>query len=273
MPADVDISGMAIANPSIGLASDAPHNVPLIHGLSGGLHTVVSTSNVPFLKVQNNSAQSETARKETISSQRTIPVRDGGNAMPNASITVGNQMWTPHWYALRTTYGRERQAYEYITSHGGTAYWPTMEAHKIRHGRRQTLRVSRIPNILFAHGTQTEVQTFVYDNINLPFLRFYYGVQRIGRTEVRQPLIVPERQIESLRIICEVDDGNVALIPQQETRFLSGQLVRITHGRFAGVEGRVARYHGQQRVAVMVEGLFCIATAYIPTAFLQVIPE
>ena len=188
-------------------------------------------------------------------------------------ISVGKQAETPNWYALRTTYGRERQAYEYIISHGGTAYWPTMEANKMYNGRRLALRVSRIPNILFAYGTQTELQAFVYDNVNLPFLRFYYGVQRIGRTNVRLPLIVPERQIESLRIICDVDDGNVTLIPQQETRFLRGQLVGIVHGRFAGVVGRVARYHGQQRVAVRVEGLFCIATAYIPTAFLQVIPE
>jgi transcription antitermination factor NusG len=79
--------------------------------------------------------------------------------------------------------------------------------------------------------------------------------------------------MESLRIICAVDDGNIALVPQNDTHFTKGQLVRIIQGRFAGVTGRVARYQGQQRVAVIIEGLIAIATAYIPTAFLEPIDD
>ena len=30
-----------------------------------------------------------------------------------------------HWYALRTTYGRERKAYDYMTAKGITAFYPT----------------------------------------------------------------------------------------------------------------------------------------------------
>ena len=128
-------------------------------------------------------------------------------------------------------------------------------------------------NILFAHGTLLQVQRFVYDNANLPFLRFYYAKETIGREIVRRPLIVPERQMESLRIICAVDDGNIAIVPQSDSHFAKGQQVRITQGRFAGVTGRVARYQGQQRVAVVIDGLITIATAYIPTAFLAPIND
>ena len=38
---------------------------------------------------------------------------------------------------------------------------------------------------------------------------------------------------------------------------------------FKGVVGKVARYHGQQRVAVIIDGLLTIASAYVPTAFLE----
>lgn len=31
----------------------------------------------------------------------------------------------PHWYALRTTYGREKKAYDYMTAKGITAFYPT----------------------------------------------------------------------------------------------------------------------------------------------------
>lgn len=173
------------------------------------------------------------------------------------------------WYTLRTTYGREQLAYEYIISHGGTAYWPTIEQHKEVNGKHVKLRVSRIPNIFFAYGTLPEIQAFVYDNANLPFLRFYYATQRINNELVRQPLVVPQRQMDSLRLLCAIDDGNITEVPQNDTHFHQGQEVRITQGPFAGVIGHVARYKGQQRVAVIIKDLITIATAYVPTAFLQ----
>lgn len=46
-------------------------------------------------------------------------------------------------------------------------------------------------------------------------------------------------------------------------------MVRVMDGEFAGVEGRVARVSGQQRVVVEVEGVCLIATAYIPSAVLE----
>ena len=104
---------------------------------------------------------------------------------------------------------------------------------------------------------------------NLPFLRFYYATQRINNELVRQPLVVPQRQMDSLRLLCAIDDGNITEVPQNDTHFHQGQEVRITQGPFAGVIGHVARYKGQQRVAVIIKDLITIATAYVPTAFLQ----
>lgn len=49
-----------------------------------------------------------------------------------------------------------------------------------------------------------------------------------------------------------------------------GQVVRIIDGKFKGVVGRVARYQGQQRVGIVIDGLLTVATAYIPTAFLEI---
>jgi transcription antitermination factor NusG len=43
----------------------------------------------------------------------------------------------------------------------------------------------------------------------------------------------------------------------------------VIEGAFAGVEGRVARVMGQQRVVVSLTKIGLVSTAYIPTAFLQ----
>ena len=37
--------------------------------------------------------------------------------------------------------------------------------------------------------------------------------------------------------------------------------MRVIDGVFKGVIGKVARYHGQQRVAIIIEGLMTVASA------------
>ena len=50
----------------------------------------------------------------------------------------------------------------------------------------------------------------------------------------------------------------------------SGETVEVIDGMFKGVEGRVARVSGQQRVVLSLSNVGLISTAYIPTAFLRV---
>ena len=48
----------------------------------------------------------------------------------------------PHWYALRTTYGREKKAYDYMTAKGITAFYPTTEVVKLIKGKRKVVTES-----------------------------------------------------------------------------------------------------------------------------------
>ena len=175
----------------------------------------------------------------------------------------------PHWYALRTTYGREKKAYDYLTAKGITAFYPTTNVVKLIKGKRKVVTESRLPNIFFAYGTEEQLKEYVYDNVNLPFLRFYYRHIHEGNTIKKTPLIVPDNQMESLKIICAADADNTFVSIVKVPKFENGQLVRVIDGAFKGVTGRVARWHGQQRVGVVVDDLVTMATAYIPSAFLE----
>lgn len=77
--------------------------------------------------------------------------------------------------------------------------------------------------------------------------------------------------MDSLRIICSADSDNTIVSSVEVPKFEKGQLVRVIDGVFAGVIGRVARWQGQQRVGVVVDDLVTIVTAYVPSAFLEVI--
>ena len=175
----------------------------------------------------------------------------------------------PHWYALRTTYGREKKAYDYLTAKGITAFYPTTNVVKLIKGKRKNVTESRLPNIFFAYGTEEQLKEYVYDNVNLPFLRFYYRHIHEGNTIKKTPLVVPDNQMESLKIICAADADNTFVSLVKVPKFEKGQQVKVIDGTFKGVTGRVARWHGQQRVAVIVDGLVTVCTAYVPSAFLE----
>ena len=177
----------------------------------------------------------------------------------------------PHWYALRCTYGREKTAYDYMVAKGVTAFYPTTSVVKLIKGKRKVIIESRLPNIFFAYGTEEEFKTYVYDNVNLPFLRFYYRHVHIGRRIEKIPMIVPDYQMDSLKIICVADADNTIVSLGEVPKFEKGQLVKVIDGVFKGVVGRVARWQGQQRVGVVVDDLVTVVTAYVPSAFLELI--
>lgn len=215
-------------------------------------HIGLTSSVLPEAKMPNSGKCSQTGV-----STRNVPLR---------TSKQGN---SPHWFALRTTYGREKKAYEYIVSHNGTAFYPTITTEKVINGKKKRVEISRLPNILFAYGTEEDVKFFVYDNVNLPYLRFYYKHTHSCAHIMKTPMIVPDNQIRSLQIICEKEGSDTLILQEEVEKFQKGEKVRIIEGDFIGVTGIVARYHGQQRVGLVIEGLLTAVTAYIPTAFLE----
>lgn len=158
-----------------------------------------------------------------------------------------------------------------MTAKGITAFYPTTSVVKLIKGKRKVVTVSRLPNIFFAYGTEEKIRTFVYDNVNLPFLRFYYRHIHIGRKIEKTPMVVPNYQMDSLKIICAADADNTIVTLDEVPKFEKGQLVRVVDGAFKGVIGRVARWQGQQRVGVVVDELVTVCTAYVPSAFLEIV--
>ena len=156
-----------------------------------------------------------------------------------------------------------------MTAKGITAFYPTTDTVKLIKGKRKIVTESRLPNIFFAYGTEEQLKSFVYDNVNLPFLRFYYRHVHVGRRIEKIPMIVPDYQMDSLKIICASDADNTIVSLVEVPKFKKGQLVKVIDGVFKGVVGRVARWQGQQRVGIIIGDVATFATAYVPNAFLE----
>lgn len=192
-----------------------------------------------------------------------------GSTIPNA-VPLAD---APHWYVLRSTYGREKIAYDYLTAKGINAFYPTTQVVKQISGKRKVITVSRFPNIFFAYATEEQLKSFVYDNVNLSFLRFYYRHSHIGNKIEKFPMIVPEYQMEDLRIICASDSSDVILSSTEVLKFKIGQLIKVAEGKFKGFVGHVARWKGQQRVGIVIDGFATVVTAYVPSASLRPMGE
>ena len=197
------------------------------------------------------------------------PPEMSGRELPPPPAPMMKQKEVPHWYALRVTYGREKKAYDYLVEKNVEAFYPTIKTVTLIGGKRRKVEKSRLPNIFFARGTEKEIKSFVYDNANLPYLRFYYRHFHFSIGRLKEPLIVPDYQIENLKIICAAEQQGVLILPYDVQKFKTGQMVRIIEGDFKNFVGRVARFQGQQRVGITIEGLLTVATAYIPTAFIK----
>ena len=200
---------------------------------------------------------------------RNLPPEMSGREPPPPPVPMMKQKEVPHWYALRVTYGREKKAYDYLVEKNVEAFYPTIKTVTLIGGKRRKVEKSRLPNIFFARGTEKEIKSFVYDNANLPYLRFYYRHFHFSIGRLKEPLIVPDYQIENLKIICAAEQQGVLILPYDVQKFKTGQMVRIIEGDFKNFVGRVARFLGQQRVGITIEGLLTVATAYIPTAFIK----
>ena len=232
------------------------------------VHTVGGGETPPCAGLTPNVLPEAQSTISAVSSHTGVSTR---NVHTGMTLKQQKQEDTPHWYALRCTYGREKAAYDYFVAKGIIAFYPTTNAVKIINGKRKVVAESRLPNIFFAFGTEEQIKTFVYDNVNLPFLRFYYRHVHVGCKINKTPLIVPDYQMESLKIICAADADNTIVSLDEVPKFEKGQLVRVVDGAFKGVVGRVARWQGQQRVGVVVEGLITMVTAYVPNAFLELV--
>ena len=230
------------------------------------VHTVGGGETPPCVGLNSNTLPKAQSKVSAESSQTGVSTR-GVHILSKSKVQKEEEI--PHWYALRTTYGREKKAYDYMTAKGITAFYPTTETVKLIKGKRKVVTESRLPNIFFAYGTEEQLKIFVYDNVNLPFLRFYYHHTHIGSRIEKTPLIVPDYQMESLKIACASEENDIIIVSGEIQKFEKGQLVRVVKGEFKGFVGRVARHKGQQRVGIVVDNLLTVMTAYVPSAYLE----
>ena len=173
------------------------------------------------------------------------------------------------WYVFRASYGRVDKASDFLVEDGTYTYVAKRYVRRYVHRRIKRILEPLIPNLLFAYTTKEKANAYISDTPALSYLTYYYNHFEFNEQHRNPPLLIPDGDM--IRFINETKthDEHLVFIEYSECHFKLGEKVRVIAGAFKDVEGHVVRISGQQRVAVNIRGLGTVATAYIPSAFLE----
>ena len=173
------------------------------------------------------------------------------------------------WFVFRASYGRVDKVSDFLVEDQTYTYIAKRYAYKTIHGKRKRLLIPLIPNLLFAYTTREKAEEYVHATPALSYLSFYYNHFELDDNHKNPPLIISNNEMYKFVVGTKSHNEHLIFIDSSKCTFRQGEYVRVIEGSFMGLEGQVTRVAGQQRVVVNINGLGVIATAYIPTAFLE----
>ena len=174
------------------------------------------------------------------------------------------------WYVFRASYGREDRAKDYIVEDGTFVYIAKRYARKTVNGKQKKVLETLIPNLLFVYTTEDKAEEYIKNTPALSFLTYYYNHFEIDDDQKNPPQTVSRKEMENFIVATCNKSEHLKFVDETQCHFKGGETVKVIDGLFKGVEGRVARVSGQQRVVITLSQVGLVSTAYVPTAFLKV---
>ncbi len=173
------------------------------------------------------------------------------------------------WYVFRASYGREDKASDYIIEDGTFVYVAKRYIRKSINGKQKKVLETLIPNLLFVYTTEDKAKEYVKNTPALSYLTFYYNHFELVDDQKNPPLTVSCKEMENFIIATCNKSEHLMFVEEEQCHFKGGETVKIVDGPFKGVEGKVARVSGQQRVVLSLSTIGLVSTAYVPKAFLR----
>ena len=173
------------------------------------------------------------------------------------------------WFVVRSSFNRGEKAYDFLLRGDFHAYLPVRLTEKVK--GRHLIRAYEplIPNILFVYAEESALRDFMRENKDVDFLSLYYNhfeQDNFGKDKLME---VRTGEMDNFIRATMVESPHTMVVDPTKVRYKTGDTVRVVEGDFVGVVGKVARIGGQSRVVVTLDGVCSIATAYIPSAFLE----
>ena len=182
-----------------------------------------------------------------------------------------------YWFPIRATHHRAQQIYDKLVSLKDDNLEPYLPL--LRHieytnedFNNPTQYIADKPldtGLLFLRSTLNDFRALLQYRRFLAGMTPYYDHFSTNSYGTNDFLTVPERQMESFKIIVESGNENIIVRQNEVPSLITGDRVVVIGGPFAGVEGVVMKYKHQKRVFVELQGVGRYATAYVPGAWIR----
>ena len=162
------------------------------------------------------------------------------------------------WFAAKTKFSAEKKIKQFLERLGIEHYIPFRTGIKEKGGKKVKVEKPVIPNLIFIHSDYNTCLSLVNE--------YKLSMNYLLNLETRQLLVVPDKQMRDFMFLLDFSEDAVQVLNEN---LRQGDRVRVIKGEFAGIEGELIRIKGHKRVVVRLEGVFSLATAYIPGAYLE----
>ena len=163
-----------------------------------------------------------------------------------------------NWYAAKVKYQTERKMKSWLDGQSIENFIPFRIVTIEQNGKKIEREKPVVPGLLFIRTNyQTACTLPDESSIKMVYLR---------NLENHQLLIIPDKQMQDFMFLLDFSESAVRIV---NTNLRRGDRVRVIKGDFAGIEGELVRIKGHKRVVVHLEGLFSLATTYIPSSYLE----
>lgn len=167
------------------------------------------------------------------------------------------------WFVIRGVFGKAEELHRVLDRCNIRNFYPM----RYRKGDIHRKLIPAIPNLCFVYATHEKV-FHIIDHLEEHQSLCQYLTPYIDPI-THQIMTVPTEQMERFITAFNIMGDQAIWIDPRTANYRKGDRVRIIGGNFKNIEGHIVRCYGQQRVAVEIEGITAIATAYVPTPLLE----
>lgn len=176
----------------------------------------------------------------------------------------------PHWYALSVYGNKVLTMDETLRDLGFKTYVPVVETLRpYRDGKARKVTVPAVSRLMFVHSDAEKILGLEQDE------RYPIHIYRTLETNPyeRKLIVIPDRQMQTFMLVSGSNTSGLEYFSERDLTFKPGSHVRVIDGPFKGCEGHIKRIKGNRRLVVEIEGICAVATGYIPSPFLEYIPD
>jgi transcription antitermination factor NusG len=159
------------------------------------------------------------------------------------------------WHAVYVKSRAEKKANEELLQKQIETFLPLQRKLRQWSDRKKWVEMPLISGYLFVKVSRKEYESVLQVNNVVSYVRFE-GVAAI----------IPERQIDYLKLLLKQENIDIEITQE---KLAPGQMIEVIAGPLIGVQGKLVRIHGKNKVAIELENIGHSALFEISVANIQ----